>query len=96
MAEIYNIRSIKVAITKVLYTPVGNRFRLGSNFLDTSIQESRYIFVIYSGKLRFIELGFNDTSVYKMLRYIFYEKEINKLILNIMEFFNNGIRLNRK
>lgn len=94
MAEIYNIRSVKVAITKVLYTLGENRFRLGNNFVSTSVSESRYIFCLYSGKTRFIELGFNDHSVYKILRFIFKEKEINKLIINIMEFFN-GIRTNR-
>ena len=46
MAEIYNIRDIKIAITKVLYTPAGNRFRLHNSFVATSIQDSRYIFII--------------------------------------------------
>lgn len=94
MAEIYNIRDIKVTITKVLYTPgSSNRFRLHNEFVSTSVQNSRFIFVIYSGKQRFIEIGFDDPSVYKMLRFIFYQKNINKLILNIMEFFTNGIRV---
>lgn len=94
MAEIYNIRDIKVTITKVLYTPgTYNRFRLHNEFVTTSVQNSRYIFVIYSGKQRFIEVGFDEPSVYKLLRYIFYQNNINKLILNIMEFFNNGIRV---
>lgn len=91
MAEIYNIRDIKIAITKVLYTPSGNRFRLHNEFVSTSVQDCRYIFVIYSGKQRFIEVGFNDQSVYKILRFFFYQKTINKLILNIIEVCN-GIR----
>lgn len=93
MAEIYNIRDIKIAITKVLYTPCGNRFRLHNEFVSTSVQDSKYIFIIYSGKQRFIEVGFDDPSVYKMLRFIFYQKNINKLIQNIMEFFSNGLRV---
>lgn len=93
MCEIYNIRSLKVAITKILYTPGENRFRLHNEFVTTSVQNSRFIFVIYSGKTRFIELGFDDPSVYKMLRFIFYQKEINKLIVNIVEFFNNALRV---
>lgn len=88
MVEIYNIRSVRVAITKVLYTLGENRFRLGSNFVSTSVQNSRYIFCLYSGKTRFIEVGFDDPSVYKMLRYIFKIKEINKLIIKIVEFFD--------
>ena len=43
MAEIYIVRDIKIAITSVLYTPLGNRFRLGSNFASTSIQNEKYI-----------------------------------------------------
>lgn len=88
MAEIYNIRDIKVAITKVLYTPGGNRFRLHNEFASTSIQDCRYIFLIYSGRQRFIEVGFNDQSVYKILRFFFYQKTINNIILNLMEFVN--------
>lgn len=91
--ELYNIRNLRVAITKVLYTPGENRFRLGSNFVSTSVQNSRFIFVIYSGKIRFLELGFDDPSVYKMLRFVFYQKDINKMILNIMEFCNNALRV---
>ena len=94
MSELYNIRDIKVVITKVLYTPGLNRFRLGSNFVTTSVQDSRYVFCIYSGKQRFIEIGFNDQSVYKLLRYIFKQTNINKMIINIVEFFQNVIRAN--
>lgn len=88
MAEIYNIRDIKIAITKVLYTPGGNRFRLHNSFVATSIQDSRYIFLIYSGKQRFIEIGFDDPSVYKILRFFFKNKTINNIIMNITEFSN--------
>lgn len=88
MAEIYNIRDIKIVITKVLYTPSGNRFRLHNEFVSTSVQECRYIFVIYSGKQRFIEVGFNDQSVYKILRFFFKNKTVNKIIINISEFSN--------
>lgn len=91
MPEIYNIRDLKICITKVLYTPAGSRFRLQSKFVDSSVQDCRYIFVLYSGKQRFIEIGFNETSVYKILRFLFKEKNLNKLILNIMEYIN-GIR----
>jgi hypothetical protein len=88
MAEIYNIRDIKIAITKVLYTPAGNRFRLHNSFVATSIQDSRFIFIIYSGKQRFIEIGFDDASVYKILRFFFKNKTINNIIMNITEFSN--------
>lgn len=88
MAEIYNIRDIKIAITKILYTPVGNRFRLHNSFASTSIQDSKYIFLIYSGRQRFIEVGFNDPSVYKILRFFFYQKSINNIIIKISEFCN--------
>lgn len=93
MAEIYNIRDIKVAITKILYTPNGNRFRLYNNFVPTSIQECKYVFVIYSGLQRFIEVGFSDPGVYKFLRFMFKIKSINQMILKVMEFFN-AIRTN--
>lgn len=86
MAEIYNIRDIKIAITKVLYTPGGSRFRLHNEFCQTSIQDSRYIFLIYSGRQRFIEVGFNDPSVYKILRFFFKNKTVNNIIINISEF----------
>lgn len=88
MAEIYNIRDIKIAITKVLYTPAGNRFRLHNDFVSTSVQDSKFIFVIYSGKQRFIEVGFSDPSVYKMLRFLFRNKTVNNIIINISEFCN--------
>ena len=87
--EFYNIRSLKIQITKVLYTPGGNRFRLGSDFVETSIQDCKYVLLLYSGRIRFIELGFNEPSVYKILRFIFKQKEINKIVLNIMEFFTS-------
>ena len=45
--EFYNICSLRVAITKVLYTSGGNRFRLHSAFYDTSIQDCKYIFLLY-------------------------------------------------
>lgn len=93
MAEIYIIRDIKVAITSVLYTPLGNRFRLGSNFVSTSIQNEKYILCIYSGKQRFIEIGFSDRSVYKILRFIFKLSNISKIITRIMDFCN-AIRTN--
>lgn len=93
MAEIYIVRDIKVAITSVLYTPLGNRFRLGSNFVSTSIQNEKYILCIYSGKQRFIEIGFSDRSVYKMLRFIFKLTNLSKIIIKIMEFCN-AIRTN--
>lgn len=89
MSEIYNIRSLKVAITKVLYTPGENRFRLHNDFVSTSVQDCKYIFVLYSGRQRFIEIGFNNPSVYKMLRFIFYEKSINKWIINLIEVVND-------
>lgn len=86
--EIYNIRAIKVAITKVLYTPSGNRFRLNNTFNETSVQDCRFIFLIYSGRQRFIEVGFNDYSVYKMLRFIFKIKDINQMIIKLTEVIN--------
>lgn len=90
MAEVYNIRTLKVCISKVLYTPCGNRFRLQSKFSSTSIQNCRYIFLLYSGQIRFIEIGFNNHSVYKMLRYLFRQTDINLLITNLMELITNA------
>lgn len=89
MTEIYNIRNLKIAITKVLYTPGGSRFRLQNYFSETSIQESKYILLLYSGKQRFIEIGFNDQRVYKILRFIFHENSINKCIINLIEVIND-------
>lgn len=89
MIEIYNIRTLKVCISKILYTPVGNRFRLGSKFSETSIQDCRFIFLIYSGQTRFIEIGFNSNSVYKVLCFIFRQTDINKFLINTLEYFKN-------
>ena len=89
--EFYNICSLRVAITKVLYTSGGNRFRLHSAFYDTSIQDCKYIFLLYCRRQRFVEIGFNDPGVYKFLRFLFREKEINKLLIKLTEIIN-GIR----
>lgn len=91
--EVYNIRDIKLLITKVLYTPAGCKFRIGSKFAETSIQDSRFIFLIYSGKQRFIEIGFDSIGVYKGLRFLFREKSINNIILNLKDLIDG---LNRK
>lgn len=89
--EFYNICSLRVAITKVLYTPGQNRFRLHSAFYDTSVQNCKYLFLIYCRRQRFVEIGFNDPGVYKFLRFIFREKEINKLLIKLTEIIN-GLR----
>lgn len=91
--EIYNIRDLKILVTKLLYTPSGSRFRIQSKFADSSIQDCRFIFLIYSGKQRFIEVGFNSIGVYKGLRFLFKQSSVNKLILNLVEFIDN---VNRK
>ncbi len=88
--ELYNIRSLKIHIGQVITTPCGNRFRLSSKFLDTSIQDCKYICLIYSGKQRFVEIGFNHTGVYKVLKTVLKLKDINKIIIKIQEF-TNGI-----
>lgn len=86
--ELYNIRSLKIHIGQVITTPCGNRFRLGSKFLDTSIQDCKYICLIYSGKQRFVEIGFNHTGVYKVLKTVLKLKDINKIVIKIQEFIN--------
>lgn len=89
--EFYNICSLRVAITKVLYTPGQNRFRLHSAFYETSVQHCKYLFLIYCRRQRFVEIGFDNPGVYKFLRFIFREKEINNIIFKITELIN-GIR----
>lgn len=89
--EFYNICSLRVAITKILYTPGQNRFRLHSAFYETSVQHCKYLFLIYCRRQRFVEIGFDNPGVYKFLRFIFREKEINNLILKLTELIN-GIR----
>lgn len=86
--ELYNIRSLKIHIGQVITTPCGNRFRLSSKFLDTSIQDCKYICLIYSGKQRFVEIGFSHTGVYKVLKTVLKLKDINKIIIKIQEFIN--------
>lgn len=86
--ELYNIRSLKIHIGQVIATPCGNRFRLSSKFLDTSIQDCKYICLIYSGKQRFVEIGFNHTGVYKVLKTVLKLKDINKIVIKIQEFIN--------
>lgn len=86
--ELYNIRELKVIISKVISTVSGNSFRHQNTFQPTSIQDCRYIFLLYSNRTRFIEIGFNSIAVYKILRFIFQEKSINKLILRIIEYAN--------
>lgn len=86
--EIYNIRSLKIHIGQVIFTPCGNRFRLSSKFLDTSIQDCKYICLIYSGKQRFVEVGFNHTGVYKVLKTVFKLKDISTIVIRIQEFLN--------
>ena len=89
--EFYNICCLRVAITKILYTPGQNRFRLHSAFYETSVQHCKYLFLIYCRRQRFVEIGFDNPGVYKFLRFIFREKEINNLILKLTELIN-GIR----
>ena len=89
--EFYNICSLRAAITKILYTPGQNRFRLHSAFYETSVQHCKYLFLIYCRRQRFVEIGFDNPGVYKFLRFIFREKEINNLILKLTELIN-GIR----
>lgn len=89
--EFYNICSLRVAITKVLYTPGQNRFRLHSAFYETSVQNSKYLFLIYCRRQRFVEIGFDNPGVYKFLRFIFREPEINKLIIKLTEIID-GLR----
>lgn len=84
--ELYNIRDLKVIISKVITTVSGNSFRHNNTFQSTSIQDSRFIFLLYSNRTRFIEIGFNSIAVYKILRFIFREKSINKLILKVIEY----------
>lgn len=86
--ELYNIRSLKIHIGQVITTPCGNRFRLSSKFLDTSIQDCKYICLIYSGKQRFVEIGFNHTGVYKVLKTVLKLKDINKIVIKIQEFIS--------
>ena len=89
--EFYNICCLRVAITKILYTPGQNRFRLHSAFYETSVQHCKYLFLIYCRRQRFVEIGFDNPGVYKFLRFIFREKEINKLLIKLTEIIN-GIR----
>lgn len=91
--EIYNVRELKILITPVLYTPHGATFRIGSKYQDTSIQDSRYLFLIYSGKQRFVEIGFDSTTVCKGLRFLFKQTSINKMILNLKDLLDG---INRK
>lgn len=88
--ELYNIRDLKFHTSQVIPYPGNlNKFRLQSKFADTSIQDSKYIFLIYSGKQRFIELGYNHTGVYKILRTIMrVDKSINGLIIKAHEVLN--------
>lgn len=83
--ELYNIRDLKLCIKEILYTPTGSRCRLHNNFIDLNVYQSKYVFLIYSGKTRFIEIGFNNTNVYKALRYIFKDLSINEVILKVIE-----------
>lgn len=84
--ELYNVRDLKVVISKVLYTPTGCRCRYINNYLNLSIQSSKYVFIIFSGKQRFIEIGFDNTGVYKALRYIFKQVSINQTIIRLIEY----------
>lgn len=86
MNEIYNIRDLKLCIKEVMYTPTGARCRLHNSFIDLNVYQSKYVFLIYSGRTKFIELGFNDASVYKVLRWIFKDKSINDIILKLGEY----------
>ena len=85
--ELYNVKQLKCCIAQVLYTPAGSRCRHHSSFIELNVFESRYVFILYSGKQRFIEIGFNDTSVYKILRFFLSKyKSINDLILRIVKY----------
>lgn len=95
MTEIYNIRDLRIVVSKVLYTPSGSRVRLHNNFVEINVQDAKYIVLLYSGKQRFIEIGFDNPGVYKFLRFIFSETSINKCIINLIEVCNE-FRAKRK
>jgi len=84
--ELYNVRDLKLCIKQVLYTPSGSKCRLHNNFINLNLIESKYVFLIYSGKTRFIEIGFNNIALYNLLRYIFKNASINQIILKVIKY----------
>lgn len=84
--ELYNVRDLNIVISKVLYTPTGARCRYINNFLNLNIQSSAYVLIIFSGKQRFLEIGFDNTGVYKALHYIFKKVSINDMIMRLIEY----------
>ena len=84
--EIYNIRDIKILVAPIIYTPAGSKGRLHNNFISSNCIESKYLFLIYSGKTKYIEIGFNNLGVYKVLRIIFKQQSVNKIIMKFIEY----------
>lgn len=84
--ELYNIRDLKVFVGQVIHTPFGLKGRLRNKYIELNCQTSKYFFLIYSGKTKYIEIGFNNIGVYKVLRIIFNETSINKIIMKVLEY----------
>lgn len=84
--ELYNIRDLKVFVGQVIHTPFGLKGRLRNKYVELNCQTSKYFFLIYSGKTKYLEIGFNNIGVYKVLRIIFNETSVNRIIMRVLEY----------
>ena len=84
--EIYNIRDLKILVAPIVYTPAGSKGRLHNKFIDSNCLDSKFLFLIYSGRTKYIEVGFNNQSVYKVLRVIFKQDSVNNLIMKVIDY----------
>lgn len=84
--ELYNIRDLKAFVGQVIHTPFGLKGRLRNKYVELNVQTSKYFFLIYSGKTKYIEIGFNNIGVYKVLRIIFNETSVNQIIMKVLEY----------
>lgn len=84
--ELYNIKELKILIAPVVKTPTGCRCRLKSSFINLNVTSSKFVALLYSGKQRFIEVGFNHSGVFRVLRYIFKHLTVNKLVIKSIDY----------
>lgn len=84
--ELYNIKELKLCIAQVIHTATGTRCRHKNSFINLNVTDSEFVVLLYSGKQRFIEIGFNHSGVYRALRYIFKNLTINQLLLRTIDY----------
>lgn len=87
--EIYSIKNINVLVNRVITSDHGNYTLLYNKYQEVNTINNKYVAIIYSGKIKFLEVGFSSYPVYKILRYLFSRTNdisINKKIIKLINY----------